>query len=260
MRRPITIAVTNNKGGTGKTTTTLNLGVALARRGFRVLLVDLDSQCNLSLSAGTTRSAHHIGELLLGEATWEQTLVKNTVNPDLLPSSRMLLAFEYRLNTEPDSGYFLLEQLQEREYDYVLVDCPPSLGALTMCAMVAADWFIVPMQGENFAYIGLDEILQLVAKIRRRMNPRIRMAGILMNRFDLRTKFGQMVHTKLGGSDSVRILTTAIRQDVSLMECTAFGQNIFEYAPLSRGAQDFERLGDEIIELTRHHGQAEILQ
>ncbi|RAJ93011.1 chromosome partitioning protein [Larkinella arboricola] len=249
MAYPITVAVTNNKGGTGKTTTTLNLGAALAKQGFRVLLVDLDAQCNLGLAAGCRQAPHHVGELLLGEASWEETLVKGQ-NIDLLPSSRLLLSYEHQLNMEPDSGYLLREQLEGRPYDYVIIDCPPSLGALTFGALGAANWFIVPMQGENFAYVGLDEILQCVLKVRRRLNPGLQLAGILMNKFDLRTKFGQSVYSKLTDHPTVRLFTNSVRQDVSLMECTAFGQSIFEYAPTSRGAQDFISVCQEFLQVT----------
>lgn len=249
MPYPITLAVTNNKGGTGKTTTSLNLGAALAHRGFRVLLVDLDAQCNLGFAAGCREAPHHVGQLLLGEATWEETLVKGKM-VDLLPSSRTLLSYEHQLNMEPDSGYLLREQLENRSYDYVVIDCPPSLGALTFGALGASQWFMVPMQGENFAYVGLDEILQCVAKVRRRLNPDIQLAGILMNKFDLRTKFGQSVYEKLAHNKSIRLFIHSIRQDVSLMECTAFGQSIFDYAPASRGAYDFDRVCEEFLEIT----------
>jgi chromosome partitioning protein len=124
-------SITNNKGGTGKTTTTLNLGAALAHKGFRVLLIDLDAQCNLSIALGVKNNVNHIGELLVGESTFEETLIKKD-KIDILPSSRLLLSFEYRINMEPDSGYFLQEQLEGKDYDYVLIDCPPSLGSLTV--------------------------------------------------------------------------------------------------------------------------------
>ncbi len=249
MPYPTTIAITNNKGGTGKTTAALNLGASLARRGFRVLLIDLDAQCNLSSSVGYRQANHHIGELLLGEASWDETLIRGT-QLDLLPASRNLLSYEHRLNMEPDNGYLLRELLEARPYDFVVIDCPPSLGALTVGALGAAQWFVVPMQGENFAYAGLDEILQCVSKVRRRLNPSLQLAGILMNKFDLRTKFGQTVHSKLIGNNSLRLFQQSIRQDVSLMECTAFGQSIFDYAPKSRGAKDFELVCTEFLQVT----------
>jgi chromosome partitioning protein len=148
---------------------------------------------------------------------------------------------------EPDSGYFLKEQLEGKQYDYVLIDCPPSLGSLTVNALVASDYFIVPIQGENFAYVGLDEILQLCTKIRKRMNPAIQLGGILLNKFDMRTKFSQMVYAKLSENSDIKLYRSNIRQDVSLMECTAFAQSVFDYAPESRGAADFNTLCEEIL-------------
>ena len=239
-------SITNNKGGTGKTTTTLNLGAALSQKGFKVLLIDLDAQCNLSIAAGCKNNLHHIGELLIGESTFEETIIKGN-HLDLLPSSRLLLGFEYRLNVEPDSGYFLKEQLEGKGYDYVLIDCPPSLGTFTINALVASNYFIVPIQGENFAYVGLDEILQLCAKIKKRMNPNIKLGGILMNKYDMRTKFSQMVYAKLLENTDITLYKTSIRQDVALMECTAFSKNIFEYAENSRGATDFKALCEEVL-------------
>ncbi|WP_247235635.1 ParA family protein [Telluribacter sp. SYSU D00476] len=250
------ISITNNKGGTGKTTTSYNLGAALANRNHKVLLIDLDAQCNLTIAAGVPTTGRHIGELLLGEAGFDEVVVKKD-GFDLLPAHRMLLSYEYRINTEPDSGFFLSENLEGKDYDFVIIDCPPSLGSLTVNALVASDYFVVPMQGENFAYVGLDEILQLTAKIRRRMNPRIKLAGILFNRFDMRTKFGQMVLQKLMQNPMVRVFETSIRQDVSLMESTAFAQSIFAYAPDSRGASDFSKLCDELLEL---YGEEKIQQ
>src|SRR5690606_26494176 len=154
------ISSTINKGDTVKTTSTLILGAALAGREKNDLMVDLDSQCTLSLAAGGSTSGHHIGELLLGEVSFEQ-VVQQRPTFDLLPASRTLLSFEYRINAEPDSGFFLRDTLQARRYDYVVIDCPPSLGSLTINALVASVYFLVPLQDENFAYAGLDAILQL---------------------------------------------------------------------------------------------------
>jgi chromosome partitioning protein len=243
-----TISVTNNKGGTGKTTTVFNLGAALSLRGHKVLLIDLDAQCNLSVAAGANPARHHIGELLTGEATFGQTVV-HKAKYDVLPAHRALLSYEYRINTEPDSGHLLADALKGLDYDFVLIDCPPSLGALTVNALVASDWYMVPMQGENFAYIGLDEIQQLVAKIKKRMNPKLELAGILLSMFDLRTKFGQMVYQKLVADKKLRIFASNIRQDIALMECTVFEQSVFDYAPDSRGAADYGSLCAEVLAL-----------
>ena len=243
-----TIAITNNKGGTSKTTTSLNLGAALKNAGYKVLGIDLDSQCNLTLGTGVQPAGYHAGTLLLGESTFEQTL-QQTSSFDLIPSSKTLLSYEYRINTEPDSAFFLKDSLFGKGYDYVIIDCPPSLGALTINALVASDYFIIPMQGENFAYVGLNEILALTSKIRKRLNPELELAGILLSKFDMRTKFAQMVYNKLTQNENVKVFKTHIRQDVSLMESSAFGDNIFNYNPQSRGAQDYRNFCEEVISL-----------
>jgi chromosome partitioning protein len=242
-----TYSVTNNKGGTSKTTTALNLGAALTLAGKKVLAIDLDSQCNLTLGAGQTPNSHHAGSMLLGESTFEETML-HTDSFDLIPSHNTVLSFEYRLNAEPDSAFFLKDSLVNKGYDYVIIDCPPSLGALTVNALVASDYYIIPMQGENFAYVGLNEILQLTGKIKKRLNPDLELAGILLSRFDQRTKFAQMVYGKLAENPNLRLLKSHIRQDVTLMECAAFGQNIFTYAPESRGASDYKNLCQEILQ------------
>jgi len=243
-----TISITNNKGGTSKTTTSLNLGAALQNAGFKVLAIDLDSQCNLTLGAGHTPGIAHAGSWLLGESLFTDTLVK-TDSFDLMPSHNTLLSYEYRINSEPDSAFFLKDALVGKAYDFVIIDCPPSLGALTVNALVASDLYLIPMQGENFAYVGLNEILQLTSKIKKRLNPDLELAGVLLSRFDMRTKFAQMVHAKLVTNQNIKLLTSFIRQDVSLMECAAFGQNIFTYAPESRGASDYKNLCKEIVSL-----------
>jgi chromosome partitioning protein len=243
-----TISITNNKGGTSKTTTALNLGAALSLAGHRVLAIDLDSQCNLTLGAGHKPGGNHAGTMLLGESSFEETVIK-TESFDLIPSHNTLLSFEYRINSEPDSAFFLKDYLVNKPYDFVLIDCPPSLGALTVNALVASDYYVIPMQGENFAYVGLNEILQLTGKIKKRLNPELELAGILLSRFDQRTKFAQMVYSKLAENPNLPLLKSHIRQDVTLMECAAFGQNIFAYAPESRGAADYKNLCQEILSL-----------
>ncbi len=243
-----TVSITNNKGGTSKTTTALNLGAALKRAGHRVLAIDLDAQCNLTLGAGHMPGNAHAGTFLLGETSFEETLVE-TESFDLIPSHKTLLSYEYRINTEPDSAFFLKDYLFNKQYDFIVIDCPPSLGALTVNALVASDFYLIPMQGENFAYVGLNEILQLTAKIKKRLNPDLELAGILLSKFDHRTKFAQMVYAKLQQNTNLKLLKSHIRQDVTLMECAAFGKNIFAYAPESRGAKDFDALCQEILAL-----------
>lgn len=241
------ISITNNKGGTGKTTTTLHLAAAFAGMGKRVLAIDLDSQCNLTNALGIGEQKNHIGNLLTGNRNFKDTLCIVGETPyqlALLPASETLLNYEYFINSETDGQYLLKDTLSPylKEYDFVFIDCPPSLGTLSVNALVASNYYLIPMQAENFAYRGLYRILQLIEKVKP-YNPTLQRLGILLNRFDRKTKFGQSLLVQL---ESMHVFDTVIRQDIALMECTAFAQPIFSYAPKSRGAEDYLALAHEI--------------
>jgi chromosome partitioning protein len=242
--------VLNNKGGTGKTTTVLNLGAALALRKKRVLLVDLDSQCNLSSALGMADKEHNICSLLLGKCSLGEAIHSNG-KLDTIPASDHLIETELSISGEPGREYILKEHLDRAAegYDYILIDCPPSLSILSVNSLVAANYFIVPMQAENFAFIGLDRILTISEKVQKRMNPKLELAGILFIKLSPRTKFSQAVITNLSVNEHLKdkLFKTFIRQDIALMECGAFNQTIFEFAPKSRGAEDYLDLANEIM-------------
>jgi len=243
------ISIINNKGGTGKTTTTLNLAAALKKLGKKVLLIDLDSQCNLSNALNTKTQNEHIGNLLLSKCVLKDCIIK-TDSIDIIPSVNNLLEFEYMINNEPGREYLLQEVLENNNhYDYVIMDCAPSLGTLAINSLVAADYYIVPMQAENFAFQGLDRILETAEKVKRRMNTNLKLAGILMVKFQPRTKFGQAIVKNIAQNNSLsdKLFNGYIRQDISLMEAPAFNQNVFDYAPNSRGAQDYLSVAKELI-------------
>jgi chromosome partitioning protein len=246
------ISIINNKGGTGKTTTVLNLGAALAKKRKRVLLVDLDSQCNLTSAFGADTPEIGVGDLLVGNASLSDVLIKNG-KLSLIPSSEKLLDFEFQLNNEPGREYMLREQLDkvDKDFDFILIDCPPSLGTLSINSMVAANHFIVPMQAENFAFIGLDRIMLISEKVKKRMNPNLDLAGILFVKLDPRTKFSQAVIQSLSDNQNFKgkLFNTYIRQDISLMESGAFKQSVYDYAPKSRGADDYNDLAKEILKI-----------
>ena len=246
------ISIINNKGGTGKTTTVLNLGAALARKRKRVLLIDLDSQCNLTSAFGVDSNGVGIGELLIGKAELSD-VVKRNGKLSLIPASEKLLDYEFQLSNEPGREYMLREQLEKvaDAYDFIIIDCPPSLGTLATNSLVAANHFIVPMQAENFAFIGLDRIMLISEKVKKRMNPDLRLAGILFVKLDPRTKFSQAVIQSLSDNQnfSGKLFNTYIRQDISLMESGAFKQTVYEYASKSRGAADYNDLAKEILKI-----------
>ena len=251
------LSIINNKGGTGKTTTTLNLGAALSRKRKRVLLVDLDSQCNLTSALGIAPGEATMGPVSLGKMPLQEAMVE-VGKLKLVPSTPHLLDFEQQLNSEPGREFILREQLTSvaDQFDFILMDCPPSLGTLAVSSLVAADGYIVPMQAENFAFIGLDRILDAAFKVHNRMNPRLELAGILFVKFSPRTNFSKAVIKSLSENTTTidRLFNTYIRQDIALMECGAFKQTIFDYAPKSHGAEDYSLLAKEI--LTRYGKKA----
>lgn len=242
--------VINNKGGTGKTTTTLNLGAALAKKRKKVLLIDVDAQSNLTSSFGINGVEQHVGDFMLNNIDAEDFFIK-TEKLKLIPGSEKLIEYEHKINNEPGNEFLLKEALEKikDKFDYIIIDCAPNLGVYSVNSLVAADYFIVPMQAENFAFIGLDKILQVADKVKKRLNPTIELAGILIVRQAQKTKFSQAVITNIGMSDDLgkKLFETFIRQDISLMESTAFGKSIFEYAPKSRGAEDYNKFANELI-------------
>ena len=242
--------VINNKGGTGKTTTTLNLGAALAKSRKKVLLIDLDAQSNLTSSFGINGVEKHVGDFMLNSINADEVLFK-TQKINLIPGSEKLIEYEHKINNEPGNEFLLreaLDKIQDR-FDYIIIDCAPNLGVYSVNSLVAADYYIVPMQAENFAFIGLDKILQVAAKVKKRLNQKLELAGILIVRQAHKTKFSQAVITNIGMSEELgrKLFETLIRQDISLMESTAFGKSIFEYAPKSRGAEDYKKFANELI-------------
>ncbi len=247
----VIISVINNKGGTGKTTTALNLGAAIAKRKKSLLLIDLDSQRNLSNSLGIKETAKHAGNVLMHQTDIFEAM-QAVNNYYILPSSEKLLDYEYMINAEPGREYLLKEALDkvQYEFDYIIIDCPPSLGTLSINSLVAADYFIVPMQPENFAFIGLDKILNTAEKVKKRMNPDLELLGILMIKFSYRTKFSQAILKNLSTNKITknRLFDVPIRQDIALMESAAFNKSVFEYAPGSRGAKDYADLANEILQ------------
>lgn len=246
----VIISILNNKGGTGKTTTTLNLAAALTAKRKKCLVIDFDGQCNLSTSLQISGRQPAIGEVLLGEVPIKDAMIK-THGINAIAGNENMLEVENKMAMEPGHEYLLKEALENisGSLDYILIDCPPNLGILSINSLVAANYYIVPMQTENFAFIGLDKILQLTEKVKKRLNPELQMAGILIVRQAHKTKFSQAVLSSLERNDDLKnkLFKSSIRQDISLMECSAFGQHIFEYAPKSRGAEDYLNLAKEIV-------------
>lgn len=249
---PVIIAISNHKGGTGKTTVAQNLAFGLNDRGFDVLMVDLDPQGHLSHVSGSAETDMHVGKLLNRDEkiTFDQVVVHlrpaNRAALDLLPGNQNLSIYEAVLMQDPSWQILLRNQIQDKDYRFVIVDCAPSVGILTMNALVAARYLIIPMQGENLPFLGLEKILTLADRVREFANPALELIGVLRVRFNLQTKLGQAIAKRITDT-RLPIMGTMIRQDVGLAECTALQTSIFDYDPTGRGAQDMNALIDEVL-------------
>jgi chromosome partitioning protein len=262
MRR---IAILNQKGGVGKTTTTVNLGAALARRGRHVCLIDLDPQAHATTHLGVEPDGQQpsIYHVLLGQRELAQ--VRRPVAAEglwLVPADLDLAAAEVELAGIVGREVLLREALErdQQPFDYLLMDCGPSLGILTLNALAAADEVLIPLQPHFLALHGLSKLLETTALVARRIHPRLRVAGILICLYDATTRLAQEVVADLQAFlersrqqpvpwAAAQLLRTRIRRNIKLAECPSFGQTIFCYAPKSSGAADYTALAEEIDSL-----------
>jgi chromosome partitioning protein len=241
------IAFTNQKGGVGKTTSTANIGAGLARAGHKVLLVDLDPQINLTRGLGLLDAEFNVYGALLQEYKVKAYPIQE--NLALIAGSPALSSFEKVKGDELDREFLLkdlLEPLLER-CDYVLLDCPPALGLITLNAYACAHALYIPLEAQLYATDGLEKVLEMVARVQRRLNPGLQVGGIFFTRFDarkvLRRETAEVVRDKYPDL----VLTSTIRETIALGEAPHLGQDIFSYAPTSAGAMDYENLVQEIL-------------
>lgn len=244
------IAIVNHKGGVGKTTTTFNLGKGLALSGKSVLLVDIDPQANLSQSAGVEEPEQHIHQALVDEGNPDLPLVELGENLTLLPADLDLSEAELKLQTDVN-GYFRLRKLLsglEGRFDFVLIDCPPSLGVLTINAMIAAAEVLVVVQSQYLAVKGLQTIYSLVERLQENLNPALRIGGMLLTQVN-RTVFSRSIEDTVRQSYEGKVFDTVIRQNVTLAEASSTGMSVFEYDDKSAGAEDYRALTKEVLEM-----------
>lgn len=243
------IAVINQKGGVGKTTSTVNLGAGLAARGNRMLLVDLDAQAHLTYSFGIAADDLDatIYDLVRGNARFDEVAIaKNNVT--ILPAAIDLAAAEIELSTEVGREALLKNALVNHlDYDFILLDCPPNLGLLTLNALTAAKEVFVPLQAEFLSIKGLNKLVEMVDKVKQRVNSELEITGLILTMHDPRLKLHNEVAANLRKFFGGKLFNTHIRRNVALAESTSFGQAIFEYAPQSHGAEDYAALCEEII-------------
>ncbi|MFZ2361497.1 MAG: ParA family protein [Anaerolineae bacterium] len=256
---PTTIAICNQKGGVGKTTTSVNLGAALAERGQRVLLVDLDPQAALTAYWGLDgdSAGPSIYQLLLEDATVPADAVRS-IRPliDVIPADIDLAAAEIELWSALGRERILREVLSSLQggYDYVFVDCPPNLGLLTINALVACDRVIIPVQCEFFALRGLSMLMDTLHKVKRRLNPQSEILGILPTMLNSRTRHAQEVLEELRTMFGPRVFQTIIKSSIRFAESTLAKQPILEYAPTHPGSQAYRSLAQEVLDDNRPAG------
>ena len=245
------IAIANQKGGVGKTTTAVNLAAALAAVPRRVLLVDMDPQGNATMASGVDKREleNSSCEVLLGECPAADAIVKSAEGYDLLPGNIDLTAAEIRLMDEPAREQRLktaLAPVRDR-YDYVLVDCPPSLSLLTLNALAAADGVIVPMQCEYFALEGLSSLVDTIEALKGKLNPALQIDGIVRTMFDVRNNLANAVSGELTRHFGDKVFRSIIPRNVRLAEAPSHGQSIVGYDRASRGGIAYLGLAGEIV-------------
>ncbi|MCR4428087.1 MAG: AAA family ATPase [Caldiserica bacterium] len=247
------IALANQKGGVGKTTTAVNLGAALAHLGCKTLVVDLDPQGNATIGLGVDRSKldFSVYQILLDEVS-PQEVILPTRYPGLflIPSTIELAGAEIELVALVSREYRLQEALKEIKsgFDFVLLDCPPSLGLLTINAMTAADSILIPIQCEFYALEGVTQLLNTINLVRRRLNPNLELEGVLLTMFDGRTTLSQDVERDVRSVFEGKVFRANIPRSVRLAEAPSHGKSILDYEPHSKGAQAYLTLAKEVLE------------
>lgn len=243
------VAIINQKGGTGKTTTTINLGSALSKLGKKVLLIDLDPQSNLSYSLAVTQPDATLADAFLGNKALKEILVEKD-NLWIAPGSNELVDIEISLVAQANRENFLKNMLDGvKGFDYILIDCPPSLSVLTLNALTAAHEVLIPLQMEVLTLQGLDQIMNTVQKVRKAFNPKLRIKGIVVVMFDMRRKLSQEILEYLQENIKEHIFKSQIRLNVKLAEAPSFGKSVLDYDASSNGAKDYKALAEEFTSL-----------
>jgi len=246
------IAIANQKGGVGKTTTAINLSAALAERGKKVLLADLDPQANSTISFMDAQEVDgSIYELLVDPTVRFDDIVKKTKVPnlELLPSRLTLAKLEGKLIGELDAPFRLKDKLDpiDDRYDLIIIDTPPTLGLITVNALVSASHLIIPIQSSYFALEGTDDLLETIERIKARPNPQLEVLGVVVTLHDRRTTLSRDIFDQICHVFGDKVFKTTISKSVRLEESPAYRESIFTFAPASSGAIEYSKLCDEVI-------------
>ena len=248
-----TIAIANQKGGVGKTTTAINLSAALADKGKKVLTIDLDPQGNTTSGLGIDKNncKYTVYELMLDECSIKQCIRSNIYdNLCLIPSNVNLSAAEIELIGVKDKEYILKNEVEwiKDDFDYIIIDCPPSLNMLTVNGMTTADSVIVPIQCEYYALEGLSQLLHTINLVKERLNPRLTIEGVVFTMYDARTNLSLQVVENVKNNLNQQIYKTIIPRNVKLAEAPSYGLPITIYDGKSAGAESYRQLAQEVIQ------------
>jgi len=252
---PKILAVANQKGGVGKTTTTINLGAALAESKARVLLIDLDPQGNASTGLGVDQSNRDVTtyELLLGDASPDEAIqTTNIANLSIIPATTDLTSADIELISNEKRSFLLFDALRQLamdrfHFDYILIDCPPSLNILTVNALIAAHAVVVPLQSEFFALEGLSQLMLTIREVRQTANKDLRIEGVVLTMYDRRNNLSQQVEADARDNLGDLVFKTVIPRNVRLSEAPSYAMPVLTYDPASTGAQAYRALAAEIL-------------
>lgn len=241
------ISISNHKGGVGKTTSTINIGAGLALQKKKVLLIDLDPQSNLSQSLGVNGVERNIYGALRGEYPLEPIAIIERL--DIIPSTLDLSGAEVELSGEAGREYILQELIAplRRSYDYILIDSPPSLGLLTINAFTSSDEVLIPLQAQYLALQGLTKLIEVVDKIKKRLNKKLKVGGVFITQYDGRKVLNRDVASTIEEHFKNKVFKTRVRDNIALAEAPAQGLDIFRYNPKSYGAADYRSLTKELL-------------